>query len=522
MRTLHRAQVALAETAYGAPGKFNDLNPYSFDADGHCIPTDSRVDDYDREGPPADERAGGGTRNGCLSLADQLEALSNQSRRAIAWETLWDRWANHPRQSLVRPLFPHLDDDVRRAALHREVADFRVRTTRDDRPATLSERLFESGLSTVNADLILRLLVELRHAWTTRAIDAADQGYDDVNWRHACGELAQVLDIARDAGLGDDECCDAACASLLSDSAKLRGNFLTHHVDGALAAFITLPRLIAVNTPRERQRIVAICQAIAEHQVGPPRFMATMYRLGIASALRLVGVDVDVDEKSGAVLDSLRAKIADPMNPEHVERTADGVGALRLTREERALLKLIDLPDWYVPHPQTPWFRPSSAVIDADSLVNYVCADGVGKIVAICGPGTPFHDPTVFHSIYSCGASFVDAVSVMSDVAMQSVQAGIATTRTLIEKVRAGVAREVNRGLLAFPAEEFDRIVAEENVDVGLLKVRRIRGLAVVELPVEASALPYWGVPLDYDGEPWSIETAKLLRRKVADLLRAV
>src|SRR3712207_7928403 len=46
----------------------------------------------------------------------------------------------------------------------------------------------------------------------------------------------------------------------------------------------------------------------------------------------------------------------------------------------------------------------ATAVIDADSLVNYVTPDGVGKIVAICGPGTPFRDATVFHSIFSCGA----------------------------------------------------------------------------------------------------------------------
>ena len=518
---LARTQAAVARAGYGVvePKKLNDLNPYSFDADGWCEPTEARVNDYDRPGPPVDVRAGRDVGERRSVLAGHIRALEDQPRRAVAWETLWDRWQRHPRQEVVQRLFPALLDEERKRVLFTEVAAFRVRTTRDERPTSLSECLLASGLSTGNADMILALLVELRHAWTSRAVDAVDAGYDDVNWRHACGELAQVLDIAADAGLGDDVSCDAALASLLSDCAKLRGNFLTHHVDGAVAAFSLLPRVMKVDTPKQRQRIAGICQAIVEHQVGPPRFMANMVRMGITHQLRAVGA---FDDASAAVVAGLYTKIADPMNPEHVDRSADGVGCLRLSREERALLKLIELPDWYVPHPQTPWFAASSAVIDADSLVNYVTADGVGKIVAICGPGTPFHDPTVFHSIFSCGASFVDAVSVMSDVAMGSVAKGLSSTQTLIEKVRFGVSRELGRGLLAFPLDGFDRLVAEEKVDVSGLKVRRMKGLAVIELGVRSDELPYWGLPLDYGAVGPAVETAKLLRRKVADLLRAV
>ena len=503
-----------------APTKLNDLNPYSLDADGWCDPTETRVKQYDRKGPPVDDRARvDGKTNGRSIIDAHLAALLQQSRRGVAFEVLWDRWAAHPRLERVHTLFPWLSDAHRRHQLHEEVSGFLVRTTRDE-PTPLAEKLLSSGLSTLHASTVLKLLVELRHAWTSRSSDSADAGYDDVNWRHACGELAQVLDIAHDAGLGEDATADAALCSLLSDCAKLRGNFLTHHVDGAVAAFLLLPRVMPADTPRERQRVVGICQAILEHQVGPPRFMAAMCKMGIVAVLNKVGAGVD--DNSAAVLDGLHAKIADPMNPAHVERTGDGYGALRLTRDERALLKLIDLPDWYVPHPLTPWFVMSSAVIDADSLVNYVTADGVGKIVAICGPGTPFQDPTVFHSIFSCGASFVDAVSVMSDVAMASVQLGLERTRTVIEKVREGVARELGRGVLAFPQDSFDRIVAEERVDLSLLKVRRLRGLVVVEVSGDINRLGYWSVPLDYKTPGGDVETAKLLRRKVADLLRSV
>gem|GEM_PF-1370301 len=518
---LDQTRHALAGGAYGAvePARLNDFNPYSFDADGWCEPTEARVRAYDRQGPPVDGRAQGtGTRRS--ELAAHVDALRAQPRRAVAWETLWDRWQNHPRMVLVTALFPSITCTDRQEALHHEVAAFRVRTARDDRFTPVVERLYESGLSTGNARRIVDLLVLLRHAWTSRASDAVDAGYDDVNWRHACGEVAQVIELARAAGLGDDVTCDAALASLLSDCAKLRGNFLTHHVDGALAAFLLLPQVLPSSTPRDRQRIVGICQAIVEHQVGPPRFMASMTRMGIRSVLMKVGAGVD--DKTAAILEGLYGKIADPLNPAHVDRSPEGVGCLRLTREERALLKLIDLHEWYVPHPQTPWFEASSAVIDADSLVNYVTADGVGKIVAICGPGTPFHDPTVFHSIFSCGASFVDAVSLMSDVAMAAVERGLGATRTLIDKVRVGVSRELSRGVLAFPRDGFDRLVAEEKVDLSALRVRRMHGLAVVELPASAEVLPYWSVPLDYTAAGPELEMAKLIRRKVADLLRAV
>lgn len=386
---VERVREALEKTDYATPAeqKLNDLNPYSLDADGWCEPSDTKVKEYDRLGPPVDTRASLKAVDGRSVIAGHIADLKQQSRRGVAYNGRWDAWERHPRLDIVSALFPLLDSAERRQALHVEVSSFLVRTTRDE-PQPLADKLLSSGLSTFHASVILKLLVELRHAWTCRSTGSADAGYDDVNWRHACGELAQVLDIAKDAGLGDDSTADAVLASLLSDCAKLRGNFLTHHVDGAVAAFVLLPRVLPTETPKERARVIGILQAILEHQVGPPRFMAAMVKMGIKAMLNKVGADVDV--KTLAVLDGLHAKIADPMNPVHVERTGDGYGALRLTREERALLRLIDLPDWYVPHPLTPWFEVSSAVIDADSLVNYVTADGVGKIVAICGPGTPF------------------------------------------------------------------------------------------------------------------------------------
>jgi hypothetical protein len=509
----------LASTAYANPPRLNDLNPYSLDADGWCEPTSTRVEVYDRRGPPVDERASlHGARGGRSRLAAHLATLALQPPQTVDWAALWQRWSLDPRRDVVAALFPCVTA-TDAAALRAEVGASLVRTTRAEaRP--IADRLAATGLADADARVVLDLLVELRLAWTTRSSDVADAGYDDLNWRHTCGELAQLLELAQTMRLPASVVVDAALASLLSDAAKLRGNFLTHHIDGALAAFVVLPRVLAADTAAGQRRIAGICQAILEHQVGPPRFMAIMVRLAILAALRAGGVVVD--EAVSALVDGLRDKIADPMNPAHVVRAADGTGVLKVSADEAALLARVQLPAWYVPHPLTPWFQASSTVIDADSLVNYATPDGVGKIVAICGPGTPFQDATVFHSMFSCGASFVDAVSVMSDEAMSSVEQGLKGTRAVIDHVRAIVAAELVRGWLQFPAASFDRIAAEEHVHVERLRVVRTDAAVCVAIDKPADGLPYWSMPLRYDDDGVDAHVARLLRRKVADLLRAV
>jgi hypothetical protein len=224
-------------------------------------------------------------------------------------------------------------------------------------------------------------------------------------------------------------------------------------------------------------------------------------------------------------LDGLHKKIADPLNTAHATLHPDGYGVLNVTARERELLGLVGLSDWYVPHPATPWFFAATAVIDADSLVNYVTPDGVGKIVAICGPGTPFRDATVFHSIFSCGASFVDAVSVMSDTAMSAMREGVAQTRDAIEDVRARVLSEIEEGWLHFAPAELRRVLEEESVDVTKLTSTKRDGEILIDVPWEDSGkLPYWNTALNYDASDpvgqAAYEFAKLLRRRVADLLR--
>lgn len=535
-RNFSRRSRARTPSAEQRIRNLNDLNPYSLDANGWCDPTQSRSDAYERKGPPADPRAqfltlttagsapaDGGCGDDELSSERHREALERQLRelkkvepKAVAVEKLFALWSAHGRRAEVALLFPVLVGAERRVALRREVGKVRVRSA-GGAVVELSKKVTDCrALTPLESQRILDVLVDLRHAWKTRDADA---GYDDINWKHACQEVGQILDVAEENGMSPLQTEDAVLASLLSDAAKLRGNFLTHHIDGAVGASLVLPRFIPVDGPLGRARIVSICQAILEHQVGPPRFMAQMIRMGIEEKLRASG-------GSAEGLEALHKKIADPLNPAHATLHVDGYGVLALTPRERQLLALVDVPDWYVPHPATPWFFAATAVIDADSLVNYVTPDGVGKIVAICGPGTPFRDATVFHSIFSCGASFVDAVSVMSDTAMSAMREGVALTRAAIEDVRARVLAEIEEGWLHFAPAELRRVVDEESVDVTRLTSTKRDGEILIDVPWEdGGKLPYWNTALDYqtasDGPGVkSYEFAKLLRRRVADLLR--
>ncbi len=498
------------------------FNPYSLDANGWCEPTANRAEAYDRSGPPADPRARAdeGARRRA-TVERQLRALKEQGPCDVAVDALYARFAEHPRRDAVAALFPPLRGTERRTALRREVGRVRVRSARGD-VIDLATKVREcSALTPLESHRILDALVDLRHAWKTRDVEGADIGYEEINWRHACQEVGQILDVAEENGLSAGVTEDAVLASLFSDAAKFRGNFLTHHIDGAVAAAHVLPRFLDVSSEGGRARVVAMCQAILEHQVGPPRFMAQMVRMGIEEKLRSRAPVADGSRSEVAALDSLQKKIADPLNSRHARLHRDGYGVLDLDDRERALLSLVDLPDWYVPHPATPWFVASSAVIDADSLVNYVTPDGVGKIVAICGPGTPFHDPTVFHSIFSCGASFVDAVSVMSDTAMSAMRQGVHKTRAAIDEVRARVLAELDEGWLHFAPAELRRVLREEVVDVDKLTSVKRDGEILVDVPwLENGQLPYWSSPLDYGADGAAFEFAKLLRRRLADLLR--
>jgi hypothetical protein len=512
----------------------NALNPYSVTAEGWGDTTDSRMQRYDRVGPPADPRAATDAFDEKTSpFQRHVAMLRAQAAPRVDFERLYDRWAKHPRRFVrtttepgILDLFPAAPD---RAALVDEMRGFEVQDVRGHRTVLFDRIMGSSALSAAQKERVLHVLADVRWSMKTRAMD---DGYDDINWRHACGEVGQVLGLCEEAGVPQEDAEDAILASVFSDAAKFRGNFLVHNVDGAVAAAHVLARFFDVErSAAARARVVRVCQACVEHQVGPPRFMGGMVRMSLERKLLEEGVGEKELDELRPLLDDVQARIADPLNPDHVSFDADGAattafdasvraGARRV--DEKELLALVGIERWYVPHPATPWYVASSTVIDADSLVNYVTPDGVGKIVAICGPGTVFHDGTLFHSIFSCGASYVDAVSVMSDEAMAAVKDGVRRTRAAIEAMRTSIAAELEAGSLIFQSDGFLELAIDETADLDQVTGFEAEGAVYVDVPWrDDGTLPYWNAPLDYASPGPEFEFAKLLRRKAADLLRA-
>jgi hypothetical protein len=504
-----RSAIRLAKDVglYGKVVRLNDHNPYSLSADGWHVQSDEVLARYDRDGPAFD------TASGLQSLARSqrhLAELALQEPMRINVPAMHAWLLAHPRLPAASSFFqPPTPAAVRGSMV--EMCRLLVPGA-DGAPTPLYAHFEALRVDAATSELVFELMAHIRFGYETRIGDDGDRAYDDINWRHACAEVAQVATFCA-RGLDGEALEDALIASLLSDAAKLRGNFLYHHVDGAMAGCLLLPRLRRVVLPLAR--VVGICQAVLEHQIGPPRFMADMVRRGITSSLRHEAA------AQQAVVARIHAKLADPLHPAHVKRHAHGFACVVFEEDERALLQRVGLDGWFVPHPHTPWFAASTAVIDADSLVNYVSPEGVGKIVAICGPDTPFADETVFHSVFSCGASYVDALSVMSERALDVVGDGVEQTKRAIDNVRSVVARQLARGYLAFGVNEWPRIAREDSIH-GVLAVRRIGEVMVVGIPRNPEGLvEFWDAPLRADSSAQSVAAAKLIRRQVADLLRS-
>ena len=294
---------------------------------------------------------------------------------------------------------------------------------------------------------ILNILAEVRTA--LKRIDDAlpdgspAKGYQDVNWKHTRAEVDRVIDAAIKHGLDAHEMENAIIASIFSDSAKFPktpntpGNFLVHNIDGARAAAEVLPRYFDMSAPHNMQRLEHIYNAVREHQIGPPEFMASMTGNSIKGVL-----GPSISKEQSAAIESICKKIARPMAVPHVT-DSNGVSRIAFTDAESELLRKVGIEDWYVPNPESPWYGASRAVIDGDSLINYASPDGWGKIAAIRGPETApwFEDATIFDSLASARKSYDDAVSVVSPQARPLAESGLERTTRAVEKVKSDMQR---------------------------------------------------------------------------------
>ncbi len=353
----------------------------------------------------------------------------------------------------------------------------------------------EPTLGKAQKERIFRVLAEVRDSYLRidDAIkpDGPNKGYQLINWKHTRAEIDQVLEAAKLAGLSPSDTEDAILASIFSDAVKTPQNFIVHNVDGAAASVIVLQRYFDLSNDKQAQRLLGIWHAAKEHQIGPPLFMANITK-GMLS--RKLG-----EERARAeaqTLASIHAKISHPFDRKNL--TDDG-SQLAFSDAERALLALLEVHDWAVPHESSAHYRVSRAVIDGDSLINYASPDGWAKIAALRGPDTQpfFEDATVLDSLHSAKHSYDDAMTVVSAPARPLMEQGLKRTKAAIKRVR-------------------------DKMQVWL-------GSQGPFLPLNPDGtIAFWNSALKYPSkgkltqrEQTQFKFAKLIREKVVELLRA-
>jgi mRNA interferase HigB len=352
----------------------------------------------------------------------------------------------------------------------------------------------ESKLSEEQKLRILDAMAQVREHYTSlKGPDGKMLPDQEVNWIHTQGEFARVLEAANardNAGkltehaLTASETEEALLASMFSDSAKnvdstvTKGNFTTHHLDGALAAREVLSRM---GYPSDRlERVV---QAIREHQIAPPEFMALIYRSTMGGALEAQHkqgrISTERYNELKAVLDSMTEKGADGalrirkiahINETPIVRNEKWQFELEFTPEERELLKLAGVEHWYVPTdprrqegfaelPQPKQeqlissYKVSHALIDGDCTDNYATLTGASKIVKIRGPETGpfFKDATVWDSISSVDRSFRDSSAVFTEWGKKLATATISERDKFLHDAQNGIRAQMDEWLVNHP-----------------------------------------------------------------------
>jgi hypothetical protein len=273
----------------------------------------------------------------------------------------------------------------------------------------------------------------------------------EMNWKHTRAEVNQVYEAARLLNLSAENTRDAIIASIFSDSIKNRANFLIHNVHGAQGAAWALSQLVDLNDEKNVEAINRISRAIREHQVAPPGFMGRVVAVQICNAVGLSPELLEAGQGSigsATTLDAIRQireKIAEPFNKYHL--THD-LTRILFTSEERTLLKLVGIEEWYVPHPDNEESKIAHAVIAGDHSINYNHPEGFAKIALIRGPDTEalFEDPTIYHSLDSAVASFADSYRVLRPEVQPLAVAGLRRTKSAVERVTA-IMRELFNGV---------------------------------------------------------------------------
>ena len=423
-----------------------------------------------------------------------VENLNAERPAARSRDTQADgRPADSGRKEFIESKFQKLDEADRVKAQEAVVNDLKevkastVLTNAEGKPLSAYDQLMaDKSMSPAQKQRVIDMLADVReHYVGYRGADGKLIGDQEVNWIHTQGELAKVLDSARVNKLSAEETENALIASMFSDSAKYtdtaitKGNFTTHHLDGALAAQEVLQQK---GFPPER--IKAITQAIREHQIAPPEFMGFIYQTTIARNLKAQLdsklITQEKYEQMKKVLDDMTVvgpdkmprikQIADINNAPRV-KNGDGEWEIGFTPEQKEVMKLSGTDHWYVPHDpryladgktidpefkrlppeeqarKISTYKSSRTLIDGDGIDNYATIGGASKIVKIRGPETFFADKTVWDSVKSIDKSYDDAFTVLTKEGKVLAQEALAERNKSLHDPKTGVRAQMDAWL---------------------------------------------------------------------------
>ncbi len=369
----------------------------------------------------------------------------------------------------VRPLHPEFyrvpkDLGTARLELAQDLAQVPVKGETGE-IANAYEK-FEASplLNREGKDLIWICLCTVREAFKqleeTRAERIEDKGYQwNMNWQHVRAEIDQVLEASRLLGFDQTLTRDAVLASIFSDCAKNRDNFIVHNIDGACAAQIVLEQVLDLTIASNQAAVTRILRAVKEHQIAPPEFMARVVATMLCRKQGLENFqfgESGISDDSGpaeikASIRSIFKKIKDPFAKSHL---SSDLSTISFSNDERVLLAKIGIEDWFVPHPDNPNSRLAHAVIAGDHSVNYNHPEGFAKIALLRGPDTEeiFKDPTIHHSLESAIKSFADSFRVIKPEVQTLAVEGLRKTMQALARITV-IMTELFSGLVVGPNE---------------------------------------------------------------------
>lgn len=339
----------------------------------------------------------------------------------------------------------------------------------------------DKSLSREDKELIWNCLAIVRDMyWRLEQADQLNTGYQwNMNWKHTRAELDQVYDAANILKLNALEKRDALLASIFSDAIKSRGNFIIHNVHGAEAAALAMSYFLDPSKDQNKKSMERVSRACKEHQIAPPKFMATIVSIMLHNKLKLGKFDPVIpaeaiskaQAKTRATVQSLYNKISTPFDETHLN---DDLSLIVFTPAERELLSELGINDWYIPHPSNPKSKIASAVIAGDHSINYNHPEGFAKIALLRGPDTEsiFEDPTIHHSLDSAVASFNDSFSVIRpEVRGMSVK-GLRRTTKAVQRVTM-VMTELFNSMASGPRKSFGTVCGYEEIESAIARAHK-------------------------------------------------